>query len=133
MGVSLPQPKPVAASALCNARKKLDEAVFKTLNTHIITAYEKAAPTDDWFGPRVFAVDGSQINLPRPLRHADYRLPSEQSHSPQGLVSGLYELQSQIPSDFDLSPDRSERRMALGHLKILKRDDVVVYDRGYFS
>jgi len=45
LGVSLPQSKPVAASAFCNARKKLDAAIFKTLNSRIIAAYERSPET----------------------------------------------------------------------------------------
>jgi hypothetical protein len=133
MDVPLPQPKPVAASALCNARKKLDAAIFKTLNARIIAVYEQTLETYHWLGRRLFAVDGTKINLPRPLRHANYALPCDKAHYPQGLVSCLYQLKSQIPHDFDLTSHRSERRMALSHLKTLRPGDVVVYDRGYFS
>ena len=35
--------------------------------------------------------------------------------------------------DFDLVSHGNERTLAINHLKILKQDDVVVYDRGYFS
>ncbi|MCP4825849.1 MAG: IS4 family transposase, partial [Shimia sp.] len=133
MGVPLPQPKPVAASAFCNARKKLDETIFKTLNSRVIAAYEQTTESYHWLGRRLFAVDGMKINLPRPLRHADYGLPSDKSHYPQGLVSCLYQLKSQIPQDFELASHLDERRMALAHLKTLRSGDVVVYDRGYFS
>ncbi|HID30808.1 MAG TPA: IS4 family transposase, partial [Desulfobacterales bacterium] len=133
MDIPLPQPKPVAASAFCNARKKLDEAIFKILNSRIITTYEKTAESYLWIGRRLFAVDGMKINLPRPLRHADYALPSNNAHYPQGLVSCLYQLKSQIPTDFDLASHGNERRMAQVHLKTLSPGDVVVYDRGYFS
>ena len=133
MGVSLPQSKPVAASAFCNARKKLDAVIFKTLNTRIIAAYEQAPETYNWLRRRLFAVDGMKINLPRPLRDADYALPSDNSNYPQGLVSCLYQLKSQIPYDFELASHMNERRMALAHLKTLRAGDVVVYDRGYFS
>ncbi|MDX2413423.1 MAG: IS4 family transposase [Woeseiaceae bacterium] len=133
MDIALPQPKPVAASAFCNARKKLDEEIFKTLNSRVITAYEKTGESYRWLGRRLFAVDGMKINLPRPLRHADYALPSDNAHYPQGLVSCLYQLKSQIPADFDLASHGNERRMARAHLKTLSTGDVVVYDRGYFS
>ncbi|RLB63048.1 MAG: IS4 family transposase [Deltaproteobacteria bacterium] len=133
MGVPLPQPKPVAASAFCNARKKLDAAIFKTLNSRIIATYEPLPESYHWLGRRLFAVDGMKINLPRPLRHADYAMPSDKSHYPQGLVSCLYQLKSQIPYDFELASHMDERRMAQAHLKTLRSGDVVVYDRGYFS
>ena len=133
MKVPLPQEKPVAASAFCNARKKLDAAIFKTLNRRVIAAYENDTPSYHWLGRRLFAVDGTKMNLPRPLRHADYAMPSEKAHYPQGLVSCLYQLKSKIPYDFDLASHGNERRMALAHLKTLRPGDVVVYDRGYYS
>ncbi len=133
MGVVLPQSKPVSASAFCNARKKLDAGIFKTLNRRVIAAYEQTPESANWLGRRLFAVDGMKINLPRPLRRLDYALPSDKSHYPQGLVSCLYQLKSQIPYDFELAPHMSERRMALAHLETLRSGDVVVYDRGYYS
>jgi hypothetical protein len=133
LDISLPQSKPVAASAFCKARKKLDAAIFKTLNTRIIAAYEQFPETYNWLGRRLFAVDGMKINLPRPLRDADYALPSDNANYPQGLVSCLYQLKSQIPYDFELASHMNERRMALSHLKTMRPGDVVVYDRGYFS
>jgi len=134
LDIALPQPKPVAASAFCNARKKLDAEIFKTLNTRIIATQEHhQPPSHRWKGRRLFAVDGMKINLPRPLRQADYALPSNNAHYPQGLVSCLYQLKSQIPFDFDLAAHLNERRMAQAHLRCLSAGDVVVYDRGYFS
>ena len=133
MGISLPQAKPVAASAFCIARKKLDEAIFKTLNNRIIATCEQSQNAYTWLGRRLFAVDGTKINLPRSLRQDDYELPSDNANYPQGLVSCLYQLKSQIPHDFDLASHMNERLMALAHLETLRPGDVVVYDRGYFS
>jgi len=133
MKVALPQPKPVAPSAFCTARTKLDETIFKTLNAKIIRTYEPTLTEDRWTPHRVFAVDGTKMNLPRQLRAAGYRTPSENAHYPQGLVSCVYRLKAKIPYDFDLVAHGDERKMALSHLQVLKADDIVVYDRGYFS
>jgi hypothetical protein len=133
MAVPLPQAQPVAASAMANARGKLDEAIFKTLNARIIRTYEPTLIENRWQHHRVFAVDGTKMNLPRPLRAAGYRSPSDNAHYPQGLVSCLYQLKTNIPYDFDLAAHGDERTMALSHLPALGDDDVVVYDRGYFS
>lgn len=133
MNIPLPQTKPVAASAFCSARAKLDEMLFKTLNTKIIATYETAHADHTWNGRRLFAVDGSKINLPRGLDNDAYTTPSENAHYPQGLVSCLYQLKSQIPYDFDLVAHDNERAAALAHLAVLRQEDIVVYDRGYFS
>ena len=81
----------------------------------------------------MFAVDGSKLTLPRALLACGYSLPSDNAHYPQGLLSCLYHLTSQLPWDFDLVAHGNERRCALQHLTVLKPNDVVVYDRGYFS
>ena len=49
------------------------------------------------------------------------------------MVSCLYQLKSCIPYDFNLALHLSERCLALAHLKHLRLQDVVVYDRGYYS
>ncbi len=133
MNVPLPQPAPVAASALCAARAKLDENIFKTLNTKIINNYETQNIDDQWNQHRLFAVDGTKINLPRQLLDYGYRVPSDNAYYPQGLVSCLYQLKPKIPADFDLVAHKDERKIALTHLQALKQNDIVIYDRGYFS
>lgn len=133
MNISLPQQKPVAPSAFSNARKKLDETIFKTLNSQIIKTYETDLGEQRWKGYRLFAVDGTKINLPRQLLNKPYSTPSDNAYYPQGLVSCLYQLKTKIPYDFDLAAHKNERTMALSHLKQLHENDLVVYDRGYFS
>ena len=92
----------------------------------------KVRPDTDrrWQGHRVFAVDGTCLNLPRGLVHEGWRTPVDGAHYPQGLVSCLYRLQSRLPVDFDLHAHGNERAAALGHLNVLSANDVVVYDRG---
>jgi hypothetical protein len=84
-------------------------------------------------GHRVFAVDGSKLNLPRSLTSCGYKLPSDNANYPQGLLSCLYQVKSQMPFDFDLVSHKDERACAQEHLSVLEKNDVVVYDRGYFS
>ena len=75
MGVDLPQAAPVAASAVCKARAKLDEAVFKTLHARILERAGLPGAGKLWKGHAIFAVDGSKMNLPRPLAGEGYRIP----------------------------------------------------------
>jgi len=136
MKFPLPQKKPISAAAFTEARKKLDETIFKTLNKRIITTWQQENENDTayrWLGHRLFAVDGSKLNLPRPLTDQGYKTPMEKAHYPQGLLSCLYQLKSKVPYDFDLVSHGNERQCALAHLKALVENDVVVYDRGYFS
>lgn len=133
MNIALPQQKPVVSSSFTNARKKLDESIFKVLNSKIISVYESEIGEQCWMRHRLFAVDGSKINLPRQLLNKPYTLPANNAYYPQGLVSCLYQLKTKIPYDFELAAHQNERTLALSHLKILRSQDLVVYDRGYFS
>lgn len=134
MHFPLPQKKPISASSFTEARKKLDENLFKVLNQRITDAYQLDNQRQHrWFNHRLFAVDGSKLNLPRPLTDSGYKPSGSHAHYPQGLLSCLYQLKSKIPCDFDMVNHGNERQCALAHLRTLNEDDVVVYDRGYFS
>ena len=100
LGVSLPQASPVSPSAMCNARAKVDENLFRVLNAELLRRADDTGRGPPGRG-RLFAVDGSKLNLPRPLIKAGYRLPSDNAHYPQGLLSCLYRLRSRVPVDFD--------------------------------
>ena len=126
--------KSPSPSSWCHGRKKLDENVFKDLNTKIVQAYAAHVAAEHlWFGRRVFAVDGSKINLPPRLLDAGYKPTGGSGHYAQGLLSCLYNLKLKLPMDFGFVAHGDERRCAREHLVALTRGDVVVYDRGYFS
>ena len=131
--LALPQKSSIAPSSFCAARQKLHEEVFKCANQKILTAYAADASRYSWLGHRLFAVDGSKINLPRELLAYGYATPGKLAHYPVGLLSCLYQLQSRLPFDFDLVSHENERLCAIRHLESLRTGDVVVYDRGYFS
>jgi len=79
MKFPLPQKKPISAAAFTDARKKLDEKLFKTLNSRIISACQQEnGDTYRWFNHRLFAVDGSKLNLPRPMMAQGYKTPNGQ-------------------------------------------------------
>ena len=129
-GITLPQPQPVAASSICKACARVHENLFRDLHREILS---HGIHDPNWNGHRTFAVDGSKLNLPRPLVEAGYRTPNPDAWYPQGLLSCLYRLDNRMPVDFILSSDANERTAALTHLDALAPGDVVVFDRGYFS
>ena len=126
-------PQPVSAAAICQARAKVDEEIFRSAHRAVLERLPGDGPGALWHGHRAFAVDGSKLNLPRPLVRAGYRTPGDKAHYPQGLLSCLYQLRARLPVDFDLHAHGDERRAALAHLAALAPGDVIVYDRGYYS
>ncbi len=67
------------------------------------------------------------------LQPDGFKRPSPNAATPQGLVSCLYRLQDKLPYDVDLAPGGDERTLARHHSRLLKPEDIVVYDRGYVS
>lgn len=132
--ISLPKPTSVAASSICEARQKLPEVIFKTLNNELITLWHQHRKTPTWNGHKVFAIDGSKLNMPTGLLNYGFKVPKDSGrHYPHGMMSCLYNLHEQIPYDFELVPHNDERSCAIEHFKKLDANDLVIFDRGYFS
>ena len=129
-GIALPQREPVAASSIRKARQRVHGDLFIDLHREILRHGGEGAR---WKGHRLFAVDGTKMNLPRQPVSAGYPLPNDGAHYPQGLVSCLYRLDTKVPVDFSLSARACERTAASGHLHALEPGDIVVSGRGYFS
>ena len=107
--IPLPQPQPPAASSICEAREKLDPALFKTL--HRTSSQRRPGGRNrPGRGAGSSPSTASKITLPRPPgRPPATRGPNAMAHYPQGLVSALCRLQTRIPVDFDLFASGNER------------------------
>lgn len=124
---------PIASSSLCEARQKLPEEIFIELNKAILEHHEKNFSLHTWREHRLFAADGSKINLPHELLEAGYTAPSEGQYYPQGVMSTIYHLSSGLIYDCLLSADRSERHSLILQMDSLSEKDILVLERGYFS
>ena len=89
----LPQKNPVAASSICEARQKMSEIIFEKINRAVLTHWNQTNIPSTWHGRRIFAVDGSKLNLPHELMHAGYKIQNaDRRYCPTGLLSTLYHL-----------------------------------------
>mgnify|MGYP001591157980 FL=1 len=132
--IDLPQITSVAASSLCESRQKLPAEIFTNLITSLLGLWHDYFEYPKWNGHRVFAVDGSKINLPRELVNYGYKVVDRIGRFyPQGTMSCLYDLQQQLIYDIEIVSHRDERACALEHLSKMNAGDIVVFDRGYFS
>ena len=98
------------------------------------TSFQTTFESQRWCGRRVFALDGTKINLQRgdDLEGA-FGVP-EGGYCPQVLVSVLLDVCAKAPVDAEVSPfASSEREHLLNMLSSLERSDVLVLDRGYPS
>ena len=134
-GLPLPCDEPVSAPAICKARQKLRPELLRALLHQASDSFDgQLGPDKRWFGRRVFAADGSKVSVQRSedLEQA-FGIPPN-GHSPQVLVSTLFDLVAKVPHDICVAPFAScERTQLLGMLNRLKVGDVLVLDRGYPS
>lgn len=132
--LDLPQKHPVAASSICEARQKMPETVFQKINDELLLQWHKIKFTPAWRGHRIFAVDGSRLNLPRELIKDGYNICDEKyRHYPTGLLSVLYNLNEGMVYDTILDRHMDERTCAIDHMDKMLSGDVLILDRGYFS
>ncbi len=82
---------------------------------------------------RVYADDGCKINLPPELAKYDFHNMTAKGANPQALVSCIYSLDYLVPVHFIVDKYGNERASIQSHLENISPNDVVMYDRGYFS
>lgn len=134
-GLALPREQAVSSAALCKARRKISpDLVLALLHQAADTFDAQFGSNLRWNGRRVFAVDGSKVNVQRGQNLSDeFGVPSG-AHCPQVLVSTLFDLVAKVPHDITVSPYAScERQEMVKHLDRLNPGDVLVLDRGYPS
>ncbi len=134
-GLALPCDEPISAPALCKARQKLRPELLRALLHQASDSFDEQFGADKrWHGRRVFAVDGSKVNLQRSeeLAH-EFGVPHG-AHCPQVLVSTLFDLVAKVPHDIVVAPHTSGERLEMMRmLDRLSPGDVLVLDRGYPS
>jgi len=135
----------VSKVAYSKARRKLKHTAFIELNKEAVikTMYEDG-DYQTWHGHRVLAVDGSKIILPdNPETVAEFgtwhywaQLKEKDISGTRtmALASTLYDVLNGVSLDARLERcDTYEVSIAKEHLHYAEDNDLVIYDRGYFS
>jgi hypothetical protein len=131
--------KGFTTSAFVQNRKKIDSSVFSHLSSVLVENFYTADNESLvlFKGFRLLAVDGSHITLPftEELRE-DYGVTKNQTEADivQARSSVLYDVLNHIALDAKLDKLKmGEREMALSHAHQWKKNDLIIYDRGYPS
>ncbi len=126
-------------SAFIQSRNKIKPEVFQHLSTTLVTEFysDNDLSIKLWNGYRLLAVDGSRINLPDTKELEDiYGRTNNQTGSGvvQARTSVLYDVLNNLVIDSKLVPLRiGEITLAEEHLLKTKKNDLIIYDRGYPS
>lgn len=126
-------------SAFVQARMKIKPEVFKSLSQTLINEFytDNDIAVKKWKGYRLLAVDSSRITLPitKELKEI-YGETKNQSKTSiiQARCSVIYDVENNYVLDGKLEPlKHGERDLALTHLPLCKKGDLLIYDRGYPS
>jgi CheY-like chemotaxis protein len=131
--------KDFTKSAFVQKRRKINPEVFKYLTTVISDNFYVDHNPDVNFlhGFRILAVDGSKISLPFTEELKEAFGVSKNQHKTevvQALSSVIYDVLNRIALDAVLdNVNSSERELALKHKPYWKKNDLIIYDRGYPS
>ncbi len=130
----------VTEEAFSQARKQLTHGFWRTLFNRLCRQYEeKFAPRMLWKNKfRVLAVDGSEVDLPNvPDLVGFFGRPKNGkggSKTPQGRLVAMCSVFTGFCLAFKFVSLRFTEHAALRHLiRRLRRDDLALMDRGFFS
>ncbi len=131
--------KAFTKSAFVQYRKKIKPELFKTLSSVIVDEFysDNKVGVKLWNGFRLLAVDGSRLTLPHTekLNHIYGETKNKSNNGVvQARLSVLYDVVNNYVIDGILSPLKTgEGKLALQHLLHVKKNDLIIYDRGYPS
>ena len=127
--------KTITAAAFCLARKKFSHQAFIDIRDVLTHEVYQSGFAKTWRGHRLLAVDGSALTLPitaETMSH--FGLANGHAKHPTLRISQLYDVLNQQTVDFKHSSfSTGERELALQHASYLQDNDLVLYDRGYYS
>jgi hypothetical protein len=131
--------KKFTKSAFVQKRMKINPAVFKYLSQVIIenTYIESNTTIKRFYGFRILSVDGSKLTLPNTeeLKN-EFGESKNQTNTGvvQARISVLYDVLNLLVLDSEMDNlKRCERTLALKHSIQWKKNDLIIYDRGYPS
>jgi hypothetical protein len=123
----------VARSSLSEAREKIEWQAF----SYLLDELNQEARVVMWKQHRVFAADGTCLNLPHaPEIIENFPLDLDErcrAHYPKGLLLTLTDVLSGVPFKAELGHYRtdSERRLLTNVLPTLPKGSIVLLDRGF--
>lgn len=130
----------VSEEAFCQARKQLTIGFWRNLWAHLGERFEATfAPSLLWKNTfRLLAVDGSDVDLPNAPQIVRFfpkpRNGKTEGRRPQGKLVALCSVFTGFCFDFKLIGKPFTEHCALKHfMRHLRRNDLVLMDRGFFS
>lgn len=125
----------ITKSAFCQSRMKLKPEAFVMINDTLTKEFYKSNDEKKWKGFRLFAVDGSTLQLPN-SEDIIQEFGCKQNQYGEGMslaqISTCYDVLNEIIFDAQISHNKThEYDLALKHLEKQQKKDLFIYDRNY--
>jgi len=125
----------ITKSAFSQSRVKLKPEAFTDLNEVLLEEFYTDNTIKKWNGFRLCAIDGSTINLPYSTDILE-TFSSNRNRAglilPMARISSFYDVLNEIIIDARIENYYSgEFGLAVSHLEKAKKDDLIIFDRGY--
>ena len=125
--------------AFSKGRMRIKWEAFREIHRITVEEFYKEFPYKTYCGYRVFAIDGTKLNLPyHEETIKEFGMQKSGGETPQALGSCLYDVLNGVISDALLAPHNgNERELAVQHLEYLSsirtEKELLLLDRGYPS
>ncbi len=133
----------ISKQAVSKARQHIKPALFKSLFEITVKDYYHSVDSYNlWYGYHLFAIDGSQIHMPKSdsviENFGEQNDPRYSRRHYMGLSSILYDVSEDFIVDAELMNCRTNERIpAKHHLEKIKQlsidNALIIFDRGYYS
>lgn len=126
--------KPITKQAFSKARQNISPDAFDYLFQMTVETVFEENEIKRYKGYRIFAVDGTELQIPKTKETVKFFTQDRGSTSPRAIVSMLCD----VLSDANIKDTTvDERSLAMEHLEYFKtyhrKKDIVIFDRGYPS
>lgn len=113
-------------------RKIIPSYIFDSLSNTLVKYYYDNFKHLYHNKYRILSVDGTYVQLSKDLNEEGYELTKNNTYV-KTVVSGLYDNTNNLILDFCMNNTNSESQLYKQQFKYLKKNDIVMHDRGYYS
>lgn len=124
----------ISKSAFSQSRVKLKPEAFIELNNTLVEEFYTDNIYERWKGFRLIAIDGTKISLPTSSKELTEKFGTLANGMiiPEAQISSCYDPLNEIIIDSQIDPIKfNEFSLALRHIDVLNKDDLIILDRGY--
>ena len=117
----------VSDTSFKKRRDKISFTYFKQISDTLINfIYE------DDTEKRIIGVDGTYIPLSIIFEEEGFEVSKNNTYC-IGLINSLFDINKKLVINYNLRNDRNERNGLMSQIEYLKKGDILVMDRGYYS